>query len=62
MSLRSGEHFTRSSLRVALAAGCVAQTAPCTREPLLTFTELTEEAGVDFRYTFGDSTYRNSNA
>jgi hypothetical protein len=44
MNLRSIAHFARSSLRVALAAGCTA---------------VTEEAGIDFRYTFGDYTYGN---
>ena len=31
----------------------------CAERPALTFTDVTEEAGIRFRYTFGDSTYQN---
>ncbi|MFQ6046128.1 MAG: CRTAC1 family protein [Gemmatimonadales bacterium] len=36
-----------------------ALTAGCGERPQVRFTDVTDEAGITFRYTFGDSTYQN---
>ena len=37
---------------------CAVATA-CDKAPAVRFTDVTEQAGIDFRYTFGDATYGN---
>jgi len=44
---------------VSIAVLSVAFGGACGRSAPLTFTDVTEEAGIHFVYTFGDSTYEN---
>ncbi|NIN09820.1 MAG: CRTAC1 family protein, partial [Gemmatimonadales bacterium] len=38
---------------------CIVPVAACVRESPVVFTDVTDQAGIDFRYTFGDYTYEN---
>ena len=52
--MRWGFVYCIGFLLVLIVSNCVwAQTS------LVTFTDITEKAGIDFRYTFGDYTYEN---
>ncbi len=53
---RSCAVFDRS---FALACVPACLVAACTTAPPVRFTDVTERAGIHFRYTFGDSTYEN---
>ena len=44
---------------LAWLSGTAGLLCGCAERPALTFTDVTEEAGIQFRYTFGDSTYEN---
>lgn len=46
-------HYFVSLLLIVIAVNAQAQTS------LVTFTDITKQAGIDFRYTFGDYTYEN---
>jgi hypothetical protein len=48
--------IARTSLIACVLAGLV---SACSGPPRVHFTDVTERAGIHFRYTFGDSTYEN---
>jgi hypothetical protein len=48
--------FSQSILTIFLLWVCNTSWA---QTPSVTFTDITEESGIDFRYTFGDTTYGN---